>query len=258
MNITGIYDTASVSNSVSNNTISGALIGIYIWSHSYGAHTSGYGIDGLVIEKNSIRINQASYAGSTFPTATGGITVNPNGDLACRNVKIANNVIVFDTENSVIRGSTASIGIGWWSTQSQAAENWSVENNRIDNAPVAGIRIAGALIRDSRIVGNIIRNAGSSLDPAIYGGYKLPLFIGGSSRNLMISNNSISDTFTTTRILYAVALYGTSQSSGIVLCNNTVSVTGTDRSAFLGNLYIGDASTDSSAQVAWNQCGTAK
>jgi hypothetical protein len=74
----------------------------------------------------------------------------------------------------------------------------------------------------------------------------------------MISNNSISDTFTTTRILYAVALYGTSQSSGIVLCNNTVSVTGTDRSAFLGNLYIGDASTDSSAQVAWNQCGTAK
>jgi parallel beta-helix repeat protein len=253
MNITGVAPSDSAGNVVSNNTIRGALNGIYIWSQTYSGHPKGYGINGLSITGNTITINQTSYT-SAQPgnsISASGIAVNPNSNLPISNVIISGNTIVFDLEGSSRPANNASIGIGWWSTLGQTMENIAIANNIIDNAPVAGIRLA-AVLKGCRINGNIIHNAGSSLDTAI-GGYKTPIFIAGApATDVEVADNQIIDSLEPSRIKSALFLATTTgTSSGVRVCNNSVSVLGANRASFASYLQIGDDNTRPLVTAAW-------
>ena len=249
MNLTGAAPSDSVGNIVSGNTIRGALSGIGIWSSTYGGHLTGYGINGLSITGNTIAINQSSYASPR----TAGIAIEPNASMPIANVIISNNVITFDLERTPRPASSASMGIGWWSTVGQTAENLIIANNIIDNAPVAGIRLVAA-IRGCRVSGNIIRNAGSSLDSTIPAGYKTPIFIAGSPANdVEIADNQIIDNLEPSRMRVALLLATTKgKSTGLRVRNNSVSVFAVDRGSFSSYVEILDDSTVPLLTAAWD------
>jgi hypothetical protein len=254
MNLTGSAPSESVGNVVSGNTIRGALFGVQVWSDTYRGHLSGYGINGLSISGNTIVVNQSSYA-SPLGTAmaTAGIAFNPNSNLPVANVIISGNMVMFDLEGSAHPASTASIGIGWWSTVGQSAENLIIANNVIDNAPVAGIRLAAALT-GCRVYGNIIRNAGSSLDTTIAVEYKTPIFIAGApSIDVEIENNQILDNLQPSRMRTALLLAtGKGTSSDLRVRNNSVSVLAQDKSSFKSYVEILDDSTRPLLVAAWD------
>jgi Pectate lyase superfamily protein len=254
MNLTGIAPSDSVGNVVSGNTIRGCVFGIEIWSHTYSGHVSGYGINGLSITGNTIVVNQSSYTSPRGTAiATAGIAFEPNSNLPVANVMISSNAIMFDLEGSPRPASSASMGIGWWSTVGQTAEHLIIANNVIDNAPVAGIRLAAAL-RGCIVKGNTIRNAGSSLDTAIAADYKTPIFIAGApSTDVEILDNQIIDSLVPSRMRTALLLATTKGiSSGLCLRNNAVSVLATNKASFATHVRILDDGTRPLIVAAWD------
>jgi len=254
MNLTGVAPSDSVGNVVTGNTIRGGLFGIQIWSDRYRGHSNGYGVNGLSITGNTIVINQSSYT-SPLGTAmaTSGITVESNSNLPIANVIISGNAVIFDLEGSPRPASSSSIGIGWWSTIGQTAENLIIANNIVDNAPVAGIRLAAAL-KGCMVKGNIIRNAGSSLDKAIAAGYETPIFIAGApSIDVEIVDNQMIDTLEPSRMRTALLL-ATSKgmSSGLRVRNNSVSVLASDRASFHSHVQILDDNTRPLLVADWD------
>ena len=253
MNLTGSAPSDSIGNVVTGNTIRGALVGLQVWSATYPGHSTGYGVNGLSITGNTITLNQASYASaSATARTTAGIIVEPNSNLPAANVIISGNVVVFDLEETRLPASTASMGIGWWSTVGQSVENFIIANNVIDNAPVAGIRLAAAL-RGCRVSGNIVRNAGSSLDTGIAAGYKSPIFIAGApSTGVEVADNQIIDNLQPSRTSTALLL-ATSKgtSSGLRVRNNSVSVLYPNESPFKSYVQILDDNTRPLLVAAW-------
>jgi hypothetical protein len=254
MNLTGVAPSDSVGNVVSGNTIRGALFGIEIWSDAYREHLSGHGVNGLSITGNTIAVNQSSYISAPGTAmATAGITIEPNSNLPVANVIISGNAVIFDLEASPRLASSASMGIGWWSTIGQKAENLIIANNVIDNAPVAGIRLAAAL-SGCRVSGNIIRNAGSSLDKTIAADYKTPIFIAGApSTNVEIEDNQIIDSLEPSRMQTALLLATTKgKSSGLRVRNNSVSVLAANQASFNSYVHILDDNTRPLLVAAWD------
>jgi parallel beta-helix repeat protein len=254
MNLTGIAPLDSVGNVVNGNTIKGALFGIEIWSHTYRGHLTGYGVNGLSITGNTIVVNQASYSspqGTAMTTA--GIAIEPNSNLPLANVIISGNAVIFDIEGSPRPATSASMGIGWWSTVGQSAENLIIANNVIDNAPVAGIRLAAAL-SGCTVNGNIIRNAGSSLDTAIAADYKTPIFIAGAPcSDVEIVDNHIIDNLQPSRMRTALLLATTKgTSSGLRVRNNSVSVLAPDKSSFKWYVQVLDDNTRPLLVADWD------
>ncbi|MGC9950098.1 MAG: glycosyl hydrolase family 28-related protein [Bryobacteraceae bacterium] len=254
MNVTGSAPSDSVGNVVSGNTIRGTLNGITIWSHTDRGHLTGYGENGLLIAGNTIIVNHTSYAGSPGTAmATSGIAVDPHSDLPFANVIISGNTVIFDREDSLRPANSASIGIGWWSTSGQMAENLMIVNNIIDNAPVAGIRLAAAL-KGCRVQGNIIRNAGSSLDTAIAANYKTPIFIAGApSIDVEVVDNQLIDSLEPSRMRTALFL-ATSKgiSSGVQVRNNSVSIPAANKASFTSYVQIEDDSTKPLLVATWD------
>lgn len=254
MNLTGVAPSESMGNVVTGNTIRGALVGIQIWSDTYKGHTAGYGINGLSITGNTISINQVSYISAQGTAlATSGIAIEPNSNLPIANVIISSNTITFDLEDTRRPASSASIGIGWWSTSGRTAENLIISNNVIGNAPVAGIRLAAAL-EGSMVTGNIIRNAGSSLDNTIPGAYKTPVFIAGApSTDVQISGNQIIDSLEPSRMQAAILL-ATSRgtSSGLRVRNNSISILAANRASFVAHVQILDDRTEPLLTEYWD------
>jgi parallel beta-helix repeat protein len=149
--------------------------------------------------------------------------------------------------------SSASMGIGWWSTVGQGAQNLIIANNTIDNAPVAGIRLAAAL-SGCRVSGNIIRNAGSSLDTVIAADYKAPIFIAGSpSTDVAVEDNQIIDSLDPSRMRNAILLATTKgTSSGLRVRNNSVSILAANKVSFTSYVQILDDNTRPLLVANWD------
>jgi hypothetical protein len=235
MNITGVASADSKNIVVSGNVITGAQIGMQLWSRAYGTHTAGHGIDGMIVNGNHIQIHQNYY-----PTPEcGGIVFDQLANLPVANVRVFDNSIVFDLEAIVRRGSSTAIGIGWYSASGQDADRVSIEDNVIDNAPVAGIRMAAGKVTGLIIAGNTIRNAGSSLDNAIPDSYKVPVFIANGLTQGEVSRNRIIDDLDASRMRYAFLLAGKGAGSLQVLWN-TVTLSGAVTASWAGYLNILD------------------
>ena len=243
MNITGVSDADSEASVVSGNVIRGVLYCITLWSRSYRTHTTGYGINGLVVSSNSCRVNQLSYRSGAGVSSTTGITVDPGTTLPVANLNINNNIVVFDLERSSRPGNTTSAGIGWWSANNQPAANLSIENNIVDNAPVAGIRVSVGSAVGLEIRGNTIRNAGSSLDPSVNAGYKTPLIVVSASGLLQadIDANAILDDLDISRMVYPMMLGGAAGVAHHVrVLDNSIHLLGATTTSFKSYLAILD------------------
>jgi len=84
MNITGVHYEDSQDSLVTNNVIRGAAYGIMLWSVALDRHTSGYGLNGLIVSNNIIELTQTKYGS----IETHGIALEANANLPVKNVAI--------------------------------------------------------------------------------------------------------------------------------------------------------------------------
>ena len=169
MNVTGVARTDSEGIAITGNSITNGYYGIVLWSNIYRSHTQGYGLAGLTITGNILRLTHTLWKTNTVTGAkvignTTGIAINPTATLPVRTVLIANNAVEFDLESSADAPFSAAseMGIGYWdSTNSTPSFNIKITGNIVINAPASGIRWASSGGDNIEISDNTIINAGS-------------------------------------------------------------------------------------------------
>ena len=208
MNITGVASIDTTDVSVSDNTIKSAYYGIQLWSNRYRSHTTGYGLHGVTIKSNAIRLTQTAW---TRNPVTGGENVgNPSGvwvnaaaNLPLAAIAIQNNSIEYDLETAnSAPWNSSGMGVGYWdSTNSNSITSLKVLGNTIKNATVNAVRVS-ANGNDLDISGNTIINPGSSANKSLSAGYRNGIFIASTSAiaGVHINNNVITDNQPTSRI----------------------------------------------------------
>lgn len=206
MNITGVYDGGdSVQGIVSDNASRTLFSGIRLFSTTYQTHTSSYGIDGLLISDNYVRIKQASYTGSE---AWDGIVMRSGSTLAAKSIKIQNNWIEYDEETTTTSytGTVASLGFVE-ASNNITFSGCEISYNTIRNAPLIAIALGfgNGTFNDAIIGPNTIVNPGSTKNGAA-STYRAAVWLGANTYtgSLTIDKQTIVDTFETSRMVYGI------------------------------------------------------
>lgn len=230
-NITGVYSCGdTVHSQVSNNRGLVLQFGIRIFSAASSTHSSGYGIDGLDVCDNQIRVFQSQLAAGSNRTYIG-IGVQSGATLPVRNIRIRDNTVEYDLE-SVTPSHTAVAGaVGVLeASQNQTYEGIEIEGNTIINAPGPAIVLGfgnGTFI-NCRIGQNRIINPTQSLSSAI-SSYKAAVWLGGNlfSGSLKIGRQSIVDNNATTRLQFGIYAGPVSDSTACVVeAESDITLTG--------------------------------
>ena len=187
-NITGVSSVGD-SNAISviGNTVTNAYFGFQLWSNTLRAHTSGFGLHGVAVESNTVRLTQNSWivdpvSGKAQTGNPSGIFVTPGANLPVSNILIANNTIEYDLSTSSSDPfNTSGMGIGYWDAlTTNTATNFRILGNTIINSPIYGIRMS-VTGSDFEISGNHITNAGSSANRGLAASSRVGIFIASSS-----------------------------------------------------------------------------
>lgn len=217
MNLTGVYDAGdSAQGVVADNASQTLFSGIRMFSVTYQTHTSGFGIDGLLISDNYVRIKQSSYTGSE---AWDAIVMRSGSTMPARAIKIQNNWIEYDEETSTTSytGTVASVGFV------EASSNITfsaceISYNTIRNAPLIAIALGfGNGTFDDAVIGpNTIVNPGSTNNGAA-GTYRAAVWLGANTYtgSLTVQKQTIIDEFVTSRMVYGIYAIPTTTSSTI-------------------------------------------
>ena len=241
MNITGVASIDTTDVSVSNNTIKSAYYGIQLWSNRYRSHTTGYGLHGVTIKSNAIRLTQTAW---TRNPVTGGENVgNPSGvwvnaaaNLPLAAIAIQNNSIEYDLETANSAPCNSSgMGVGYWdSTHSNSITSLKVLGNTIKNATVNAVRVS-ANGNDLDISGNTIINPGSSANKSLSAGYRNGIFIASTSPSagVHVNNNLITDNQPTSRITRGI-YFAVAAGSQVSAVGNHFAVSGSNINSLVG------------------------
>ncbi len=235
MNITGVALAVSKQLLVADNIIRACYYGIQLWSNKYQSHMAGFGLQDVIVERNSIRITQTAW---TKNAVTGGanlgnpsgIWVNPTANLPLANLVIQSNTVEYDLESDPsVPFNGNGVGIGYWdSTDLNTITSLHVLENTIKNASSNAISVSanGGGIEISR---NIIINPGSSASSGLSGAYRNGVRVGSSApmTGVRINDNFISDNLATSRIARAI-YFDTPAGSELSAIGNRFSVSGTN------------------------------
>ena len=233
MNITGVQHEDGRDAVVSNNVIRGAVNGILFWSNALGKHTSGYGLNGLIVSNNAIELTQTMYPS----IETHGIVLEPNANLPLKNIAIQNNIIRFELEESPRRIPSPSSNNGitlWTGSPAITLTNVSIIGNLIENSPASAIRLT-AHLRNATVAGNVIRNPGSTKDATPSAYLSGIASIVHAADMLVIRDNLITDDLDATRMHYGIFGDSASVSTNVQWINNAVRVSGSARSKFVAD-----------------------
>ena len=234
MNITGATHTDSMDITVTGNSIYGGISGISLWGVQYAGHTTGWGLDGVVVANNVIQISNLANVGTIGVFM--GITINYTDDLPIRNILIKGNSITFDLDdgsNPPLNGVTS--GIHYWDNpgMTTAFDNVVIDGNSIVNCPLYAIRWSAAgknlTIQNNQIInpGSSLVTTGTNSNVGIFFNNVHPI------SNLRVLNNNITDNLATTRMVNGIVSYGVN-TSDMVFDGNVISVTGATTTAFTG------------------------
>jgi len=237
-NYTGIWTGGDTRNGlISGNNADVLQFGIRLFSLAVTGHTTGFGIDGLDIFSNRIRIHQTQMVANTNAVYIG-IGLQSGATLDCRNITITNNTVEYDLESveTSYNAVACSIGIMEASTL-KVLENIIIGGNTIINSPCMAIALGfgAGILKDIVLQPNTIINAGQSLIPSL-ASYKAAVWAGANSYtgSFTIEKQIIIDEFDTTRLNYGVYLIPAVASTTIpttIECD--IKLTGSTRSAFV-------------------------
>jgi hypothetical protein len=237
--VAGIADHDTTEVVVSGNTFDVSTYGISIWSNQYASHTTGFGINGLLITGNTVSIHQNKTAANNLAA---GVLFEPNADLPYKNIVISGNTFRAVLE---LTSKTWNYSGGIWyfgdflGAAAMPIHNLTISENILENFPCPGIVLAGKFTGLS-VQGNTIRNCGSNLDPTFYLYYGM-IFTFFQADGITITNNTILDDLATTRMTTGIYLGGDAGlvSKGIHVSKNQIRYTG-DGVAFIRDITIAD------------------
>jgi hypothetical protein len=248
INVAGVDRFDNGGSVIEKNTCVGALSGIQIASLKYSGHERGYGINGLLITGNYIRINQASYISKSQgmdifvdPAITLGIVFNTANSLPVRGVKVSYNRVIWDREGDVMR-SVASIGAGVFANANQYTDI-EFGSNELENAPLTGIRFEATCV-SCKFHGNIIRNAASTgRGIAATAAERSALFFYGLNtfKGLEVYNNIVIDGFSNTKLRNHLFVGAESLCTDVKFVSNSLTTADSNHSNLLGYISLVDS-----------------
>lgn len=231
---TGIYGTDSTQQTITDNSITSRAQGIIVWSRTWGAKTTGYGIEGVLISDNLINIKQASYFSGGDVVM--GIGIYPNATLGVKSMHVWDNKIEFEPEDSTPAYTTnaKNAGLGWnLDIITLPMVDCSFKGNRVINAPVMGLGLVGGNFANVEVSGNTLINCARSVAPTA-GDLRFPMTYlpNTATVNFFISRNRIIDTVPTTR--FRAAMFFAAQTAGTKCecTDNDISIEGSVTTAF--------------------------
>lgn len=250
--ITSLQPSEGTAIAITGNTINGAFYGIALWSNQYAGHTTGNGLNGVVVSGNSIRLNQTAYLAMGHYNNPAGITVDPHSDLPIKNTMIIGNTVEYDLETIAYTTlDTSGCGIGYWDfLQTNSAHEFTIANNNVLNAPGHAIRCDVDCV-NFVITGNSITNPGSSVG-FVNVFSRVGIFVRNGTatvqKNILISNNNIQDAQATSKMVYGITIACPNNTAGGISCiGNMISATGATVTSVAGThgiasgvVYIND------------------
>lgn len=144
MNITG-YAKSSNNQSVTDNVIKDAHIGIIIWSYFDGGNTTNSSLKNCTIAHNKFSLNINDWRRLWGDVPSTGIKLEANSDAPLTNLNIFNNQISFTNFSGAGRPTDRlANGISLWrnAAPTVVSENINISRNTIENSLGAGIYIS--------------------------------------------------------------------------------------------------------------------
>lgn len=225
-NICGIFSGGDVEDSVfADSSFDVRAFGIRLFSTTSGAHTSGYGIKGLLIDGVKGRIRQSGVTGSNKSIMA--CAFQPGSSLPVKNVRITNVYVEYDEENTTTTYTSIypAIGAGETSGTTQF-ENITISNCEVINAPgpAFALGISGGKFVNCEIDPATCKaiNPGQSQSVS-YAAYKVGIWCGGRYEGWVKVGATILDTFATSRLVHG-AYFGPAADSTAAHCRVDVDV----------------------------------
>ncbi len=249
MNIAGVYETDSRDIIITDNPLEVLRRGIAIYSATYTTHLTGYGIDGLEIDDNIIRVhNQTDWA---FGTGGGvgcfGIGTPSGISLAVRNINVGPaNQVNFDLETVTPNWSGAvPWGVGFGSSSGSIVyENVHIGAMTVTNSPLFGAFIGsgGGNFKDCSIRGLTLINPGSTKKtPLDSDDYRCGIWVQPNDilSTFIVEGVTIIDNLATSRLRDGICLQCPGGPSGVVsiILDFDVFITGATTTSFLKCLF---------------------
>jgi hypothetical protein len=193
MNITG-YAKSSKNQSITDNVIKDALIGILIWSYSYEGDTTNPALENCTIANNKISLNVNDWRRLWDDAPSTGIQLEANSDAPLKNLNIFNNQISFTNFSGAGRPSDGlATGINLWRNAAPTllSENINIARNKIENSLAAGIYISMP-IKQGDISQNTILNPGQGSGD-FHDAYKSGIIASGVFEDVQVNENYLID-----------------------------------------------------------------
>ena len=193
MNITG-YAKSSKNQSITDNVIKDALIGILIWSYSYDGNTTNPSLENCTIANNKISLNVNDWRRLWEDSPSTGIMLEANSDGPLKNLNIFNNQISFTNFSGAGRPSDSlATGINLWrnAAPTVVSENINISRNKIENSLAAGIYISMP-IKQGDISQNTILNPGQGSGD-FHDDYKSGIIASGVFEDVQVNENYLID-----------------------------------------------------------------
>jgi len=208
MNITG-YAKSSKNQSITDNVIKDAFIGMLIWSYFSNGNTTNPAIENCTIANNKISLNVNDWRRLSNDSPSTGIMLEANSDGPLKNLNIFNNQISFTNFSGAGRPSDSvatGISLARNAAPTVVSENINISRNKIENSLAAGIYISMP-IKQGNISQNTIINPGQGSSD-FHDAYKSGIIASGVFEEVQINENYLIDNQKNNTIKMGILLEG--------------------------------------------------
>jgi len=196
MNLTGVASTYPTDGiSATGNTITGACIGIHLWSYYAGTLTTGTATRNVLASNNTIIIDRDAWAGiSGFAAYATGVLIDSANTAPMDGVTISDNLVTYLPITSNVASDYHSSGINIDIVLTAAeVRNLRISGNTIDSPLSCGIYISGTIKR-GRVVENTIVNPAQSTDATVSTVYRSGIVLNRTLEDVGLERNMLIDT----------------------------------------------------------------
>lgn len=225
---------------IDSNSILVRREGIQLWSQQSGTHTTGFGLNGVVVSNNSIRIEFTRY--TDVAAVFGGIRVFTTISLPINDLSIVGNKVSYEIEQAPVASIlSATTGIGVDVSSDIAVSNVLIADNIVQDAPQTGIKTEGAILNNLIIRDNLIVNPGRTL-ATVSALERVGINLQADSFEdvVIVQDNTIVDNQATSTLINGIYTDTTNAGDGLVkLLDNNIELSGADQSSFTRQYNIG-------------------
>lgn len=160
INYTAVNDVESANGLIDSNIFNTLRHAVIMYSSQFHDHITGYGINGLIISNNYIRIRNSlslGYLNTNIDYGVGGIVFYHYTTLPIKDVYVTSNLLTYDVETIPGSGETpahsmqyGAIGIFETSTDATLYEDVIFDNITLINPPGICIAIGASMLGGAR------------------------------------------------------------------------------------------------------------